>query len=293
MWKIKRQRDDYTEEELRKILCERFRLARKERLKEFRSSGKIKSQVPASLPNLLSARNHENQRQRMERSWLGSSLKMIEFGLLLGFMLLGLTGWNMLGKLNQQTRSSWQLPAVTPTPLITPIELPSGHAIDTIPVKNYSKIPNIHGVEGSTERSIPIIVKPIEESEFAIRIVIPSIGVDAPIVMGVESEQLKKGVGQVPGSANPGQKGNLVLSAHNDIYGELFRYLDQLQSGDQFTVYTNVRAYTYSITGWELVEPTRVDVLAPTLDATATLISCYPYLIDTFRIIVKAQLVKS
>jgi len=292
MWKTKRQGNDYTEEELRRILCERFRVVRQERLKEFHRSRKTRSQGLFLPPICSSVNNPENQ-DRRERSWPGDLLKVIEVGLLFGLMLLSLSGWKMLGNLNQQTRSTWQIPVITPTPLITPIVLPSGHVQNAIPVKVYSKIPNIHGIEGAADRYIPVTANPTFEPEFAIRIVIPSIGVDAPIVIGVESEQLKKGVGQVPGSANPGQKGNMILSAHNDIYGELFRYLDQLNSGDQFTVYSNMRAYTYSIIGWELVEPIRVDVLTPTLDATATLISCYPYLIDTMRIIVRAQLVEN
>lgn len=292
MWKIIRQRDDYTEEELRAILCERFRIARQERLKEFQRSGKNHSQEPILSPKHPPDKNPGRQAIR-EQSWLGDLLKVIEVGLLLGLMLLGLSGWKMLGNLNQQTRSTWQVPVVTPTPLITPVVLPSGHTQNTTPVQVYSNIPNIHGFEGSTERYMPITAIPTSEPEFAIRIVIPSIGVDAPIVLGVESEQLKKGVGQVPGTANPGQRGNLVLSAHNDIYGELFRYLDQLEPGERFTVYSNLRAYTYSISNRELVEPSRVDVMAPTLNATATLISCYPYLIDSMRIIVRAYLVEN
>lgn len=292
MWKTKRQKDDYTQEELRRILCERFRVARQERLKEYRRSGKIRSQGLVSLSTRSSVNHSENQGRR-KRFWLSALLKVIEVGLLLGVMLLGLSGWNMLGNLNRQTRSTWQIPAITPTALITPVVLPSGHAQNTTPVRVYSRILKVHGIEGSMERYIPLSMNPASDPEFAIRIVIPTIRVDSPIVLGVESDQLKKGVGQVPGSANPGQQGNMVLSAHNDIYGELFRYLDQLKSGDQFTVYTNLRAYTYSVIGWELVEPNRVDVLAPTLNATATLISCYPYLIDTMRIIVKAQLVES
>ena len=115
----------------------------------------------------------------------------------------------------------------------------------------------------------------------------------APIVQGTEWEQLKKGVGQVIGTANPGEKGNLVLSAHNDIFGELFRHLDKLQPKDRFTVYSNLRSYTYEISGWEVVEPTQVEVMAPTPNPTATLISCYPYLIDNMRIVVKAELIES
>lgn len=292
MWKNRRQIDDYTEEELRRVLCERFRVARQERLKEFKRSGKTRSQkslFSSNHPSIMKSGRSVHK----ERSRIGDLLKAVEVMLLLSFMLLGWSGWKMLGNINRQTQSSWQVPVVTPTPLITPVVLPSGHTQNTTPVRIYSRITNVHGFEGSTERYLPLRADPTPEPEFAIRIVIPSISVDAPVVLGVESEQLKKGVGQVPGSANPGQKGNLVLSAHNDIYGELFRYLDRLKSGDRFTVYTNLRAYTYTVTGWELVKPTRVEVLNPTPNATATLISCYPYLVDSMRIIVKALLVEN
>jgi sortase A len=38
------------------------------------------------------------------------------------------------------------------------------------------------------------------------------------------------------------------------------------------------------------VQPTEVSVLAPTPQASLTLISCYPYLVDDKRIVVTADL---
>jgi len=99
-----------------------------------------------------------------------------------------------------------------------------------------------------------------------------------------------KGVAHSPNSADPGQIGNIVLSGHNDIYGEVFRYLEELKAGDEIIVYTGQRSYTYIISGWELVEPAQVEVMAPTVNATITLISCHPYLVDNHRIIVKGSL---
>ena len=103
-------------------------------------------------------------------------------------------------------------------------------------------------------------------------------------------EQLKKGVGQNIGSADPGQTGNVVLSAHNDVYGELFRFLDKLQPGDQVVLYTQQRQYTYIVDRTAIVEPTAVEVMAPTENPTVTLISCYPYLVNKQRIVVFARL---
>jgi sortase A len=101
---------------------------------------------------------------------------------------------------------------------------------------------------------------------------------------------LKKGVGQHVGSADPGQTGNLVLSAHDDVFGEIFRNLDRLQPGDQVTLFTAQKQYMYIVTGTQIVAPTQVDVMNPTGDATATLISCYPYMVDNKRIVVFAKL---
>jgi sortase A len=114
--------------------------------------------------------------------------------------------------------------------------------------------------------------------------------VDAPVVQGDGWEQLKKGVAQHVGTPNPGENGNIVFSAHNDIFGEIFRELDKLQPGDVVILYTSQRQYTYVITGTQIVAPTAVEVMAPTPNATVTLISCYPYLIDNQRIVVSAVL---
>jgi sortase A len=110
------------------------------------------------------------------------------------------------------------------------------------------------------------------------------------VVQGDGWEQLKKGVAQHISSANPGQNGNIVLSAHNDVYGELFRHLDRLQPGDLVKLYTQQRAYEYLVDRTQIVEPTTVEVMASTGAPTVTLISCYPYLVDSQRIVVFARL---
>jgi sortase A len=100
----------------------------------------------------------------------------------------------------------------------------------------------------------------------------------------------QKGVGQQIGTPDPGENGNIVLSGHNDVFGEVFRYLDRLSPGDNVILFSSRRQYTYIITGTQMVEPTAVEVIARTPDARVTLISCHPYLIDTHRIVVSAVL---
>jgi sortase A len=216
----------------------------------------------------------------------------IELGLILLLGFIVVSTFTSFSVINRESIQALEQPILTPTPLVRAVVLPSGHTPPTSPGgarPNDAEIPEHLRPLVQTYSSIPI---PTPAHEHATRIQIPAINIDAPIVQGTEWEQLKKGVGQVIGTANPGKKGNIVLSAHNDIFGELFRHLDKLQPGDRFTVYSNLRFYTYEITGWEVVEPTRVEVMAPTPNPTATLISCYPYLIDNMRIVVKAELVE-
>ena len=81
-----------------------------------------------------------------------------------------------------------------------------------------------------------------------------------------------------------------MFSAHNDIFGEIFRDLERLNPGDLVIVYTNQRSYTYIVVDTKIVMPTAVEVMDNTTQASVTLISCYPYLKDTQRIVVIARL---
>lgn len=124
------------------------------------------------------------------------------------------------------------------------------------------------------------------------RIVVPSISVDAPVIEGTDWEGLKYRVGHHPGTANPGQRGNLVLAAHNDVYGEIFRYLPDVPLGEIVTVYAGEQAYRYRITERRIILPNQAEVMLPTTGPTLTLISCYPYLIDTHRIVLFGELME-
>ena len=169
------------------------------------------------------------------------------------------------------------------------------------PLKSTKRKPTTAGGARPNEAEIPEHLRPLVQSlanipvptpgpEQAIRLQVPALNVDAPVVQGDGWEQLKKGVGQHIPSTDPGKAGNMVLSAHNDVFGEIFRDLDKLKPGDEVIVFTNQRSYTYTVVQSQVVEPTQVEVMAPTKEPTITLISCYPYLVDDQRIVVTARL---
>jgi sortase A len=223
---------------------------------------------------------------------INQGLRILEGIVLVAFLVLVGFGGIALSNLNKVSKSAWGLPTLTPTPLIRALILPGGNSA-SVPIKTpqftgYDFPLHIQSIM-RTNTNIPI---PTPAAQQGIRIQIDALDIDAPIVQGDEDEQLKKGVGQHPGTANPGEIGNMVLSGHNDTYGEVFRYLDQLKAGDEIIIYTSTRSYTYVIEGWTLVEPDHVEVMDPTPYESVTLISCYPYLVDNLRIIVKARIQK-
>ncbi|HEY2980463.1 MAG TPA: class D sortase [Anaerolineales bacterium] len=291
--------EDLSVEELRRLLVEKRRGTRKQRLEHYRRTGRVvtlESELPdffleeSSSPVVDTPESGESvasspRRQNADRLLLGVELLAI-----VGLIGILLSGLGILRDLNREVAAALNPETQTPTPLVMAVVLPSGHTP-----------PDAQGNTRPNEAEIPEHLRPMVQSlaniavptpsiEQAVRIQVPALNMDAPVVQGDGWEQLKKGVAQHIGSADPGQDGNVVLSAHNDVYGELFRFLDKLQPGDQVILYTQQRQYTYVVERTIIVKPTQVEVMAPTGDATVTLISCYPYLVDSDRIVVFAKL---
>ena len=145
--------------------------------------------------------------------------------------------------------------------------------------------------KGIIQQIVPVAI-PTPGPQQPVRLVIPALNVDVIVVEGDDWEALKKGAGHHNGSANPGQRGNLVMSGHDDVFGEIFRYIGDLKSGDTVDVYSKEARYTYTVTNKRIVAPTDVSVLQATTDPTLTLITCHPYLVDTQRMVVFAQLTR-
>jgi len=296
----KRSPEDLSVEELRWLLVEKRRVARQERLEGYRRTGRalvIAPDVDNSLQQMHAGLLQDAEGEGMSqptrsrgRRILDAFLLLVEVSAVIGFLFILFNGLRLIQDLNKEVVSALEQPALTPTPLIVAIVLPSGH---TPPTTQGGSRPNDAEIPEHLRplvQSLANVPVPTSGPEQAIRIQISAIQIDAPVVLGDGWEQLKKGVGQHVPSADPGEKGNLVLSAHNDIFGEIFRDLDQLKPGDEVTIFTNQRLYTYIVTQSQVVEPTEVEVMAPTKEATVTLISCYPYLVDNQRIVITAQL---
>ena len=287
--------EDMSVEELRRLLIEKRRGARRERLEHFKKTGRVVDVAPdmlaeaASVVDTLEETADQVPVSRRRRV-MDRLLLAVEVLAVVGLVGVLISGLGILRDLNAEVAAALIQETFTPTPLVMAVVLPSGH---TPPDALGNTRPNTDEIPAHLQpmvQSLANLPLPTAAPDQAIRIQIPTIKIDAPVVQGDGWEQLKKGVGQSVGSVNPGQTGNIILSAHNDVYGELFRYLDKLAPGDQVVLYTQQRQYTYIVDRTAVVEPTAVEVMASTGSPTVTLISCYPYLVDKQRIVVFARL---
>lgn len=266
----------------------------------------ISARVGYSAAPQFEDENHPARAAEKSRFWknfVNQSMFLVEALAVVGLLFLGYQMINAQSKLEQETASAQaladqqmkaSLPTLAPTPQIqlSAVVLPGGHILNANGTAqfNLDEIPaSLRGVVAD-QIYVPISARPPATSETAVQINIPQINVNHVIVPGVDWEALKLGVGMLMNGVNPGNKqGNLVLSGHNDIYGEVFRDLDKLKVGDQFTVRTQTQEYTYTVTSFKVVEPTDVSVMNNQGGATVTLISCYPYKVDNKRYVVFAQ----
>jgi sortase A len=293
---------DLSEQELRRLLIDKRHDARQKRLERFRRTGRAVSLSPDLPPAALEewrtllpvdevvSEPESSGAHPARRRWYDGALLSVEILAVLGLVGLMLNWFGLLQSLNQEVVIALRQDTLTPTPLITAIVLPSGHTPPTAPGGAQPNEAEIPEHLRPLVQSIAALPLPTSGPAQAMRIRIQAINVDAPVVQGDTWDQLKKGVGQHLGSADPGQAGNVVLSAHDDVFGEIFRNLDRLQPGDQVMLFTAQQQYVYIVTSSQIVAPTQVDLMNPTSVPTLTLISCYPYMVDKNRIVVFAKL---
>lgn len=157
------------------------------------------------------------------------------FGVVLlaaGFICLGWVAWQYFGtniisraeagKEMSALEQTWDQPAVTPSE-----QSPAGEP----------------GAEPPA-----IASSDMGSAQWIIRI--PALGNDWvwPVVAGIDVEDLTKGVGWYPTTAQPGQVGNFALAGHRVTHGEPFRRLLELGVGDTVIIETRESFLSYELT---------------------------------------------
>ncbi|HET7035944.1 MAG TPA: sortase [Thermomicrobiaceae bacterium] len=185
--------------------------------------------------------------------------------------------------------------SVTPVePAVTPSERPAPGA----PA-------GLQGVSPRTSTPTPKLALPP-----ATEIAIPAAGIDthivevAPEVVTIDGQSVIQGqvadfaAGHDAVSANPGEGGNIVIAGHDDWKGEVFKNLHTVNLGDQVVLTAPGATHRYTITeihyrqevGVPLAERLATgQFLAPMPEERVTLVTCWPYGVDSHRLIVVAK----
>jgi len=116
---------------------------------------------------------------------------------------------------------------------------------------------------------------PLREGEALGRIEIPRLGLAAVIAEGEGESTLRLAVGHIPGTALPGEDGNVGLAGHRDGF---FRPLARIRLHDEIRLTVERgRSFVYRVESTAVVDATDVSVLAPQSEDCLTLVTCYPF----------------
>jgi sortase A len=151
----------------------------------------------------------------------------------------------------------------------------------------------------------------VREPEIPVRLVIPVIDLNAPVVpakskvIHIYGEKYRQwlvprqyAAGWHKNSARLGEPGNTVLNGHHNVHGEVFVRLIDLNQGDLILILSENHTYQYVITNKMILPENFEDLdermnnarwIQPSTDERVTLITCWPYESNTHRLIIVAK----
>ncbi len=196
-------------------------------------------------------------------------------------------------------------PTLTPAPTLTPTPTNTFTPAET-QTPRPSAAPTLTPTATPTPTANPYPPAQLPPT----RIVAKSIGLDSPVVEAGWHQETVNGktisvwdvveyaAGWHKNSALPGHQGNVVLSGHHNILGEVFRYVVDLEPGDEITLYADDRPYNYVVTEKFILkdkgEPPEARKangrwIGQFDDQRLTLVTCWPYTNNTHRVVVIAK----
>lgn len=184
-------------------------------------------------------------------------------------------------------------------------------------LKNYQKTADANTLTPSVEE---ILQSHLMEYNFSFnttppvnRLLIPSLGLDVPIVVsenmsqedfikGKFEDKLEEWIVKYPTTPAPGQEGNTLLFGHTSYvvrkdnpYGTIFKDLPKLKDSTLIQVLREGNLYEFKVVDLFIVNPKQVNAQYMTYQNAGgsyiTLMWCYPLGTDNKRIMVVAKLI--
>jgi sortase A len=191
---------------------------------------------------------------------------------------LGLTGW----ALRPEDDRAAPRPAFVDQPVPSTAAAPTTTTVAAAPATEPLPVPE--DAPTDARAPTPEVVHGTLE--------LPTIGVSEPLGEGVTLTAIDRGPSHWPGSAMPGQLGNVVVAGHRTTHSRPFYDLDLLAPGDPLVFRMNDgTTWTYEATGTEIVGPDAMHIVDQRPEHTATLFACHPKGSAAQRIVVQFRLV--
>ena len=127
----------------------------------------------------------------------------------------------------------------------------------------------------------PVVVGTIE---------IPKLGVRAELQRGMTLTAIDRGPSWWPGTALPGEWGNVVVAGHRTTHSKPFARLHELVPGDRVVFTVGGERFDYEVRGVITVPAEWIDIAAQDWAHTATLFACHPPGSARERIVAKLRL---
>lgn len=119
---------------------------------------------------------------------------------------------------------------------------------------------------------------------------IPKLGLRAELQQGITLRNIDRGPSHWPGTAMPGQNGNVVVMGHRVTRTRPFRNIDQLVPGDEVFFEVDGVRHRYEVTGHQVVTPKQTEIVHQTAEPTGTLFACHPPGSARYRYVVNLKL---
>lgn len=116
----------------------------------------------------------------------------------------------------------------------------------------------------------------------------------------VDVNDFEENLGQLPGTALPGERGNVFITGHSSLtqlyaqnnFKTIFSHLPEVKKGDQVELNVLGQKFMYTVESLKIVDPKDISVINPPDNEGRylTLMTCVPPGFNTKRLIVLARL---
>ncbi|TSC87605.1 MAG: Uncharacterized protein G01um10147_583 [Microgenomates group bacterium Gr01-1014_7] len=161
---------------------------------------------------------------------------------------------------------------------------------------------NVLGISVQSKDNFPLFISSLKRETQAgykdFSITIPRLKIERAKVE-VDSNDLSDSLAHLPGSALPGEKGNVFISGHSalsqifNLKQALFASLTDLKTGDGITIEVGGAKFRYEVAGFKVVDPKDLSVInAPdSLGRYISLMTCVPPGLNFKRLIVLGKMI--